>query len=116
VIRQLFAAHKSCSAPGIKLIFSSIPAEAGTVAAGFVANKRSFKKAVERNRVRRLLKEAYRVRKEPLKLLAEQQKIALSIFFIYQAREILPFSEIETSMDVLLAKLIKQHEKAAANT
>ncbi len=62
---------------------------------------RLFKRAVDRNRVKRRVREAYRLQKETIELRPEK-----GIFsFIYTAKEILPFAEIKSKLFLVLEKI-----------
>jgi ribonuclease P protein component len=70
----------------------------------FSIPKRQFKKAVDRNLIRRRCKEAYRLNKQILSALpAESQPT--SIAFLYLAKDITTFDVIETAMKRCLRKL-----------
>jgi ribonuclease P protein component len=58
-------------------------------------SKRTFKTAVMRNRLKRQIREAYRLHKRELyeKLNAAEHRVALMLMYV--AKEPLPFSEIE---------------------
>jgi len=60
----------------------------------FTVPKRNFKSAVDRNAIKRLLKEAYRLNKHLLKDKAGNYKVA-TIGFVYIAKEKLPFDRIQ---------------------
>ena len=75
------------------------------VKAGFSCSKRFFKQATRRNRVKRLLREAYRSQKEPLIKFCEEYHCNLSIFWIYGNNELPGLQEVETKVGKLIAKL-----------
>lgn len=58
-------------------------------------SKRKFKRAVKRNRVKRLIREAYRINSSVLKGLAIQKEVRLIIAFLYLKDELPSYQEIE---------------------
>ena len=75
---------------------------------GFGVSNRNFKKAVDRNRVKRLGREAYRLSKQILVERAATTQTGLSVFFIYTARELPKFEEVLLKMKAILARLEKE--------
>lgn len=74
-------------------------------------SKRRFKRAVKRNRVKRQIREAYRVNKhELLNVLAEKQ-CRLAIAFIYLSDQLVESAVIEERVKTALARIA---EKVAA--
>ncbi|MEA3495947.1 MAG: ribonuclease P protein component [Bacteroidota bacterium] len=69
--------------------------------------KKFSKRAVDRNRIKRQLREIYRLNKDVIykKLFATNKKIAISL--IYIGNEKLPYSKIENSFEKILSKFIK---------
>lgn len=68
---------------------------------GVSAPKRHFKRAVDRNRIKRLLREGYRLQKE---LLAEVPP-GLHVFIVYTGKELPTQVEIMDKIAVILTKL-----------
>jgi ribonuclease P protein component len=87
------------------------------IQAGFSASSRNFKRAVDRNRIKRLMRECYRLQKKPLYALAAEKNIKLSIFFIYTSKELPEYKNVYEKMGVTLQKLIALfNEKVSPHT
>ena len=80
---------------------------AGPVQIGVSASKRNFKKAVDRNRVKRLLRETYRLNKHPLLQKAAERQKQLQVFFIYIDKTLPTFAPLEEKMGYCLKRLVK---------
>ena len=64
--------------------------------------KRIFKRAVDRNLIRRRVREAYRLNKDRV---APESSPPAYIAFLYTAKQIISFEEIEKGMKLALKKL-----------
>ena len=82
-IDLLFAGGKAFSVFPVRTIYRFHTAEKGSLKAGFTASKKHFKKAVDRNRIKRLLREAYRLQKQELCLQTQELQTNGSVFFVY---------------------------------
>jgi ribonuclease P protein component len=72
------------------------------VRAGFSVSKKTFKKATDRNLLKRRMREAYRLNKSSF---TKRGITNLDMMFIYTAKEILPYAAIEKSISTLVNKL-----------
>ncbi|MBP9688592.1 MAG: ribonuclease P protein component [Bacteroidia bacterium] len=74
-------------------------------------SKRNFAIAVDRNKLKRKMRELYRVRKHLLyEALTNQQK-SIIISITYQGKTHLPHNQMEQGFDLLINKVIQQIEK-----
>ncbi len=70
------------------------------------APKRQFKRAHDRNYVKRLMKEVLRREKQPLEDILSEQEKQLALFIVYGNKEVLSYPELEKSVRKLIGKLI----------
>jgi ribonuclease P protein component len=73
-----------------------------------VAPKRKFHHAVDRNRVRRLTRECYRLRKHALYDFLQQHGLTLVFSMVYIHNEIMSYDQLGHKMDKLLSALEKE--------
>ncbi|MEP6582874.1 MAG: ribonuclease P protein component [Ginsengibacter sp.] len=93
LIGQIFTEGKSFSHFPFRVIYIFPPENKSYLQAGFSVSSKNFKKAVNRNRIKRLMREAYRLQKNSLYTVLEQNKNHLAVFIIYTGNG-LPVYEI----------------------
>ena len=72
-----------------------------------VVSKKRVKLAVQRNRIKRRIKEACRLQKKQLELFLESKNQKLNLAIIYQQEEVLDSKLVEEKINLLLIRLIK---------
>lgn len=97
-------------------VFLDAPLSSAPVQFGLSVPKKNFKKAVHRNRIRRLLREAYRLNKHRLYRSLEGEDRQLACMVLYTGREELPFAEIERAMRDMLRRFAKKHRSQKKGT
>ena len=116
--QHLFSKGQSIHVFPIKLIYTleASPSmanhesldQSGILQAGVGAPSRIFRKAVQRNRVKRLLREAYRLAKPNF---IEQLSLGnkrLNLFFLYTDALVLTQLEIQVKVNEVLTALVKK--------
>ena len=107
VIDKLFTDGKTIFVYPVKIVYlktsllSKFP-----VQAAFTVGKRNFKRAVQRNLIKRRMREAYRLNKHQLYDEIGEKQVA--VFFIYTAKTISEYRQIESSVKKGLKKLLSE--------
>jgi len=117
-IDRLFEEGQSFIAYPIRVVFSKserkISAEKeGVISILICVPKKKFKRAVKRNRVKRLIKEAYRLNKKTLYEKVSLQSDSYSIAFLYLSDEIKTYKDIESSMQKALNILLEKIQSSS---
>lgn len=113
-IEQLFSNGQRFVNPPFRIFYSFHTNKQAAIThlqAGFGASSRNFKTAVERNRIKRLTKEAYRLQKNAIQDKLKEQNRRLNVFFIYTGKELPAYTEIYNSITKALAKLLDINNK-----
>ena len=90
------------------MLWLASPGTEGAVQAAFSASARIFKKAVDRNRIKRLMRECYRTQKQPLAAEAGQKAMHIILFFIYTGREMPEYHLIHQKMTDALGTITRK--------
>ena len=77
------------------------------ISVAFTVPKKHFKKAVDRNLIKRRMKESWRLHKGNLIKDLDSQNLSLQIIVIYLGKETLEFKKIDKGVKKLLRKLHK---------
>jgi ribonuclease P protein component len=105
---KLFSDGKYFHASPFKVFYGmEKKSEPAALQFGIGVGTRNFKHAVDRNRVKRITRECYRLQKNELQHLLKEKKISMQVFFIYTSKELPAFDETKEKLAIILKKLEK---------
>lgn len=108
-IEDLFSTGKAITAFPIRLVYlpvNELPVPAQIV---FAVGKKKLKKAVDRNTVKRRLRESYRLQKNEIYNSLNQPH---TFMIIYLAKEVLPSDVLKKAMTKAFGKINTSHSEA----
>lgn len=106
VIEHLFKEGRSFSVFPYRVYYLFPDELSAPLQAGFSVSTRNFKRAVDRNRIKRITREAYRLQKNHLKAELITRKKKLAVFFVYTDKNLPAFEIMKERIQVALQKLI----------
>ena len=111
LIQKLFAEGNSFFEYPFKVIFLKLPPDIKTsfspsVQCLFTVSKRYFKKAVDRNKIKRLMREAYRKNKSPLFTELSQNTEMIAFALVFNGKQMPDYANLEVKIINILKRLI----------
>lgn len=110
-IETLFKEGKTFGAYPLRVYYRvEVPEGNGGIElqAGVSVSKKYFKRAVDRNRIKRLLREGYRLQKGGLVLALQTKVVTVHLFIIFTGKELPSFEEVKTKLKTVLQRLEKE--------
>ena len=105
LIDEVFKKGKSFNNFPFRIIYLFPEENKSQLQAGFAVSSKMFKRAVDRNRIKRLMREAYRLQKNSLQTALQKKQINLVLFLVFTGKELPVFAETKDKIKSLLTRL-----------
>lgn len=106
MIEELFERGSSFSLHPFRVLYLANPEPASFHQVLISVPRKNFKKAVQRNLIKRRIREAYRLNKSAIGM-ADQATIPYLLAYIYISKEVLSFDKISEKLKSSMVRLIQ---------
>lgn len=114
VFERLVKEGKSINRPPLRMLYAPEKLETDAPAqVAFSVPKRTFGRAVDRNRIKRLLREAYRQNKSTVYPLFESTGKKWAMLLIFTGKSIPDFREVSEKVNLILRQIAKDLQQPA---
>ncbi len=105
LIEQLFSVGNKFGVAPLRIFYLYKEEKKMMLQFGVGVSSRNFKKSVDRNRIKRMMREAYRLQKPTLQNQLKEKCSELNLFVIYTGKEVPAYTEVHSKMKKVLDKL-----------
>ena len=106
-IEELFEKGQKFSSGSFRVHFHIDKTAGPLLQFGIGVSNKNFKRAVDRNRIKRLAREAWRLQKNELKEKIATSGNSMNVFLIYTGKTIAAYAEVFVAIQKIIGKLDK---------
>lgn len=107
-LEQIFTEGKSFNIFPVKIFYALNEEQDNIIKTGVGVSRKIFRKSVERNKIKRLLREAYRTEKVELLNYLEKNKKQIALFFLYIDKTEPDYFSLKQTIQKAIKKLISE--------
>ncbi len=107
LIDELFKTGNKFTSGFFRVHFRIAAAAGSVLQFGVGVSTKNFKKAVDRNRVKRLTREAWRLQKNKLKDQLKASSKGLNVFLIYTGKTLPEYTDVVATVQKIIERLYK---------
>jgi ribonuclease P protein component len=109
-IDLIFAQGEKISDRPIKLLWTEVTNQQLPLQTLISVPKRRIPKACDRNRIKRLIRESFRLHKQPLIDQLIQKKVSINLAILYSENKVLDYKEIHDKICLTLQRLSQKYD------
>jgi ribonuclease P protein component len=114
ILTELFEKGKSIVVSPFRVsFFKTVLSSSSPVQIAFSVPVKNFRQAVDRNRIKRQMREVYRKNKSSVYALLESQKIQCAMMIVFIGKVKPSFEEVEQKLKLTLLRLEEEFKKNA---
>ncbi len=110
IISQLFSEGKSLQANPVRIVYTGNTPTSPPVQLAFAVPSRNIRQAVSRNKIKRMMREAVATQLPELQAYAIRNHQRIALMFIFTARAIPDFKDLQSKIILLLQRFQKENE------
>ena len=111
VIQHLFDEGSNIKVYPLMIFYSFQQSDKCNIRVGFSVSKKKFKRAVDRNRIKRMMRETYRLNKSDLHEVVAQSGQSLNIMMIYLQNSQIDYDKLNLKMKEVIGQLCELNNK-----
>ena len=112
-INELITTGKTIHVTPLKGFYKILPAGESPLKMTVAVPKRNFKLAVDRNRIKRQIREAYRLNSQAAANFFKEQNSTVHLLLVYTNRVSPEYVGLESKIILILQRLQERHESSA---